>query len=157
VLNPHLTPEAFFEAFTRDSSGYIAYIDRDRRLAYCNESYAQWQGHPRAEILGKSLLELFGAEVYAQYGLHLDRAFAGERVRYERLAHRPNGSSTWISVTLDPHRDGQGEVVGVFSCALEVNELKRTHDALDRALQELASHMENTPLAVVEFSSTIHI
>ncbi|APV48698.1 hypothetical protein BWI17_02775 [Betaproteobacteria bacterium GR16-43] len=157
MLNLNLTSDAFFDAFTRDSSGYIAYLDRDRRVAWCNDSYAEWQGHARKEILGKSLVELFGAEVYAQYAPHMDRAFEGDRVRYERLARRPDGTSAWISVTLDPHCDDRGQVVGVFSCALEVNELKRTHDALDRALLELASHMENTPLAVVEFSATIHI
>jgi diguanylate cyclase (GGDEF)-like protein/PAS domain S-box-containing protein len=48
-------------------------------------------------------------------------------------------------------------VCGYFSCALEVNELKRTHDALGRALQELATHIENTPLAVVEWSADIRV
>jgi diguanylate cyclase (GGDEF)-like protein/PAS domain S-box-containing protein len=48
-------------------------------------------------------------------------------------------------------------VVGIFSCALEVNELKRTHDALGRALEEIASHMENTPLAVVELDAQLRV
>ncbi len=38
-----------------------------------------------------------------------------------------------------------------------MNELKRTHDALGRALQELATHIENTPLAMVEWSSDVHV
>ena len=47
--------------------------------------------------------------------------------------------------------------MGVFSCSLEVSELKRTHDALGRALEEIAFHMENTPLAVVEFGADLAI
>jgi diguanylate cyclase (GGDEF)-like protein/PAS domain S-box-containing protein len=47
--------------------------------------------------------------------------------------------------------------VGLFSCGLEVNELKRTHDALGRALEEIASHIENTPLAVVEWTADLRV
>jgi PAS domain-containing protein len=77
------------------------------------------------------------------------RALAGEDVHYERQAVDSDGKSYWISVSVRPHRDAAGEVVGIFSCALEVKELKRTHDALGRALQEIATHIENTPLGVV--------
>jgi diguanylate cyclase (GGDEF)-like protein/PAS domain S-box-containing protein len=62
-----------------------------------------------------------------------------------------------MSVSLAPHRDASGRVAGVFSCALEVHELKRTHDALGRALEEIASHMENTPLAVVELDAELRV
>jgi diguanylate cyclase (GGDEF)-like protein/PAS domain S-box-containing protein len=48
-------------------------------------------------------------------------------------------------------------VIGLFSCALEVKELKRTHDALGRALEEIATHIENTPLGVVEWSSELRV
>ena len=47
--------------------------------------------------------------------------------------------------------------MGYFSCALEVNELKRTHDALGRTMQELATHIENTPLAMVEWSAGLQV
>jgi diguanylate cyclase (GGDEF)-like protein/PAS domain S-box-containing protein len=60
-------------------------------------------------------------------------------------------------VNLRPHRDASGRVLGYFSCALEVEELKRTHDALGRALDDLATHIENTPLALVEWSSDIAV
>jgi diguanylate cyclase (GGDEF)-like protein/PAS domain S-box-containing protein len=47
--------------------------------------------------------------------------------------------------------------VGLFTSSLEVNELKRTHDALGRALEEIATHMENTPLAVVELGPDLRV
>ncbi len=72
-------------------------------------------------------------------------------------AARGTARSYGLSVNLRPHRGADGRVLGYFSCALEVNELKRTHDALSRALQHLASHIENTPLAVIEWSSNIGI
>ena len=40
---------------------------------------------------------------------------------------------------------------GIFACSFEVDELKRTHDALDRALQMQSLYLENSPLAVIEW------
>ncbi len=149
--------ESFLEAFTRASSGFVSYIDAGRRIRYCNRGYCEWFGRPHESLVGTSLMELYGEAGYREIAPRMDRAFAGERVQYERLARRPDGTSAWISVILDPYFDAEGRVAGVFSCAHEVRELRSTHDQLDQALQELASHMENTPLAVVEFSSTVHI
>jgi len=152
-----LSDAVFLEALTRHSSGFLSYIDTDRRIRYCNRGYADWFGRPIESLVGTTLQDLYGPAGYAGFAPRMDKAFAGERVHYERLARRADGVEVWISVTLDPHRDEQGRVIGVFSCALEVKELKSTHDRLDRALQELASHIENTPLAVVEFSATAHV
>ncbi len=151
------SPAAFVEAFARESSGFVAYIDHERRIRFCNRGYCEWMGRPREELLGMSVVDLYAPEDYRSFAPRMDRALAGERVHYERLARRRDATPVWISVTLDPHRDAAGNVAGIFSCALEVSELKRTHDALDRALGELASHMENTPLAVVEFGPDIRI
>jgi diguanylate cyclase (GGDEF)-like protein/PAS domain S-box-containing protein len=149
--------EAFIAALARESSGFLSYIDTSRRVRFVNRGYCEWFGQPAEALLGVSIAELYGAATYQEFAPRMDRAFAGEHVHYERLARRHDGTSVWISVTLDPHRAPDGRVLGVFSCALEVSELKRTHDALDRAMQELASHMENSPLAVVEWSSGIEV
>ena len=56
-----------------------------------------------------------------------------------------DGSLVWISVNLRPHRGRRRQVVlGYFSCALEVQELKRTHDALSpRAAASREPHREH--------------
>jgi PAS domain S-box-containing protein len=109
------------------------------------------------EAIGKTLRELHEPASYAFFEPYLRRALAGERAQYERSSRHADGRTLWISVSLAPHRDASGRVVGVFTCSLEVNELKRTHDALGRALEVLASHMENTPLAVMELDSELRI
>jgi diguanylate cyclase (GGDEF)-like protein/PAS domain S-box-containing protein len=146
------TPEAFLAAFVNDVGGLISYVDREERIRFASRQIAEWFGSTPREIYGKTLEELHGSEAYKVIGPPMKRALAGETVHYERLATRHDGSSFWISVNLNPHRDASGRVVGLFSCALEVDELKHTHDALGRALEEIASHMENTPLAVVEWA-----
>jgi diguanylate cyclase (GGDEF)-like protein/PAS domain S-box-containing protein len=144
--------EAFLAAFANDVGGLISYVDTDERIRFASRQIAEWFGSTPEGIYGKTLLELHGPEAYAAVGPPMRRALSGEAVHYERLAKRHDGSSFWLSVNLRPHRDASGKVVGLFSCSLEVDELKRTHDALGRALEEIATHIENTPLAVIEWA-----
>ncbi len=149
--------EAFFAAFSAAVGGLISYVDSSERIRYASRALADWLGAKPDELLGKSLPEIYGEGTYEEFAGWTRRALAGEDVHYERQAVNADGSSRWLSVNLRPHRDAGGRVLGYFSCALEVNELKLTHDALGRALQELATHIENTPLAVVEWSSDAQV
>jgi diguanylate cyclase (GGDEF)-like protein/PAS domain S-box-containing protein len=144
-------------AFVRTVGGLVSYVDAQGRVQWASHALAEWMGKPPEALIGKTLLEIYGRASYEQFHHWAERALAGEDVHYERQATHADGSSRWLSVNLRPHRDASGAVAGYFSCALEVNELKRTHDALGRALQELATHIENTPLAMVEWSADIHV
>jgi diguanylate cyclase (GGDEF)-like protein/PAS domain S-box-containing protein len=149
--------EAFLSAFASGVGGLVSYVDAHERIRFASRELAEWFGETPESIIGKSLLDIHGREGYAHVGPLMKRALAGESLQYERQARRADGESSWISVSLRPQRDASGTVVGLFSCGLEVNELKRTHDALGRALEEIASHIENTPLAVVEWSADLSV
>ena len=156
-LHPFADGEAFVAAFAESSGAVVSYIDTDERVRFITREAAAWLGRSPEEVVGKALRELHEPASYTYFAPYLRRALAGERVQYERSTSHADGRGLWMSVSLSPHRDAGGRVMGVFSCALEVNELKRTHDALGRALEEIASHMENTPLAVVEFGADLRI
>ncbi len=149
--------EAFMDAFARTVGGLVSFVDAEGRIQYASEALAEWMNTTREAMLGKSLREIYGDATYAEFEPWTNLALSGEDVHYERQATRSDGTSRWLSVNLRPYRYASGRITGYFSCALEVNELKRTHDALGRALQELATHIENTPLAMVEWSSDIHV
>ena len=145
------------DAFARTVGGLVSYVDSSGRIRYASDALAEWMNTTRGQMQGRTLREIYGEAAYTQFERWTTLALAGEDVHYERQAMRSDGTARWLSVNLRPYRDSLGKVNGYFSCALEVNELKRTHDALGRALQELATHIENTPLAMVEWSSDIHV
>jgi diguanylate cyclase (GGDEF)-like protein/PAS domain S-box-containing protein len=149
--------EDFMAAFVREVGGLVSYVDLGGRVRFASQALADWFGRDAADIVGNTLLELYGEEAYRQFEPWTKLALAGEDAHYERQAIKADGTSQWLSVNLRPHRDASGNVLGYFSCALEVKELKRTHDALGRALDELATHIENTPLAVVEWGADLRV
>ena len=154
---PFESAEAFLEAFERDAGGLISYVDREERIRFASRRLIEYFGRPREEVLGRTLRELHGEDNYFIFGHWMRRGLAGEEVHYEREARAADGRKLWISVSVKPHRDAQGNVLGIFTCALEVPELKRTHDALGHAMEEIAAHIENTPLAVVEWGADLRI
>src|SRR5437868_4268523 len=154
---PFASHEEFLAALQQDAGGLISFVDTEERLRFATARFAQWLGKPLEDILGRSLAELYEPAAYKIFAKPLRAALAGEAMQYEREAKLADGSSNWVSVNLRPCRDASGAIVGVFACALEVKELKRTHDALGNALEEIASHIENTPLAMVEWTSALRI
>ena len=134
-------PEAFLEAFADSVGTLVAYVDRDEIVRFVTRGFAEWFGTSREEIVGRRLADLYGPDAYSQFAPSVKRALAGEEVHYERQAFDANGKSYWISVSVHPHRDASGEVAGIFSCALE----------------EIATHIENTPLGVVEWTADLRV
>jgi diguanylate cyclase (GGDEF)-like protein/PAS domain S-box-containing protein len=156
-LAPFEGADEFLAAFARSSGAVVTYIDAGERVRFITEEGARWLGKPVASIVGRTLRELHEPDSYAFFEPYLRRALAGGHAQYERNMRHADGQVHWVSVSLAPCRDASGRVVGVFGASLEVLDLKRTHDALGHALEEIASHMENTPLAVMEFGADLRI
>lgn len=147
----------FLAALSTSVGALISYIDREERFRYANTHFAAWFDVVPEWLYGKRLCDVYGPKSYAEFKPHIDRALDGQFVHYEREANRRDGTCFWISVSLSPHRDASGKVIGLFSSALEVDELKRKSDELHQTLQEISSHMENSPLAVIEWTGGVII
>ncbi len=154
---PFESPAAFLRALEQDTGGLLSYVDAEERVRFASRELVEYFGRPRDQVIGRTLRELHGEENYAKFGHWMRRGLGGEDTHYERESVDADGRASWISVSVRPHRDASGKVVGIFTSALEVRELKRTHDALGRALEEIATHMENTPLAVIEWDADLRV
>lgn len=136
---------------TTSTGVMIAFFDRMQRIGWVNERFAEWFGVAPGALVGRTLHDVYGAQAFAAAKPRLLAALGGEHIRYERLLEKPGSTPRWISISLHPHRGPEGDVLGVFACSIEVDELRRTRDALDLSLQETAIYLENSPLAVIEW------
>jgi diguanylate cyclase (GGDEF)-like protein/PAS domain S-box-containing protein len=153
IAEPFADAAALAVGVTRYTGVMIGYFDHQHRIGWANDRFAEWFGVAPHALVGRTVKDVYGPEAYAEAAPRLNRALLGEHVRYERLLEKPGTTAKWISVSLYPHKDETGAVLGMFACSIEVDELKRTHDALDRSMQEIAIYLDNSPLAVIEWSS----
>lgn len=84
----------------------------------------------------------------------------GEAVRdVERIIRRDDGTQVIVSVSIDPLRNGKGELIGAVNCSIDITERKRADDALEvsrlSALeqeQRLAATYEHAAIGISEVS-----
>ena len=144
--------------FAMDSLPYpMAYIDRDYRHRLVNKPAEAVLGKSRDQLLGKTALEAFGERHFAEVMPFWQRALAGETVTAERLIGPDPATQRWMLVRYTPRYDNDRNVIGLYSAATDIDELKRAELDLRRANWLLSSHFENTPLAVIEWDPEFRV
>ena len=141
-----------------DSLPYpMVYVDRDFRYRMVNKRLEAMLGKSREELLGKNLREVFGEKRYDEVMPFWQRALAGETVTAERLIGTDPATMRWMIVRYTPRYDTNGSIIGLYSAATDIDELKRAELDLRRANWLLSSHFENTPLAVIEWDPAFRV
>ncbi|HUR53847.1 MAG TPA: PAS domain S-box protein [Gemmataceae bacterium] len=108
----------------------ISYVGRDLRYQLVNHAYETWFGHPREELVGRTMAEVLGDDAWAVSAPRVARAFDGETVVFDgRMAYR-DGGPRWVEISYTPDRDTDGGVRGVVALVHDITERKRAEDAL---------------------------
>lgn len=155
--NATLTFDALGRILDGDLGAIVSMIDHDTRLHYVNARFAKSFNKTPSELLGKTLLELYDTTHSDAFMPHIRRAFAGENVTYDRLGPVVGSSGVWHTVSIMPWRDDQGKIIGAVSSSMSVHELKVTVEALRAANERLSSHMDNSPLTLIELDHELYI
>lgn len=126
-------------------------IDAEGHTDYVNQRMADLLGYSIEEMLDRSLFEFMDVTVHDAAAHYLERQKQGIGEQFEfRLQHK-DGSDLWVLVSTTPLMNKQGKFLGTLAMFTDISERKRIEDALQNALQKLTFHVENSPLAVVEW------
>ena len=124
-------------------------VDPEWRVTYANAEAARFRRKRAEEFLGRTVWEewtdIAGTEIERQLRLAMN---AHAAVHFETFYAPRN---VWIDMHAYPFEGG----LSVFYRDITVR--KRTQEQLREALQKLRFHVENTPLAVVEWDAEFHI
>ena len=110
----------------------IAFVDKDLRYRFMNKPMADWFERPRAELLGLTMRELLGEEVWENREPLVAAAMAGERKFFAVDFPHPTRGSLAVQTNYMPWADGAGEVFGLIILVQDVTEQR----AAERALRE---------------------
>jgi diguanylate cyclase (GGDEF)-like protein/PAS domain S-box-containing protein len=129
----------------------VSYIDRDYRYRFLNRHNEEWLSESRKDLTGRKVSEVLGDARSRQVQPLLTRVLAGETISTEQMLAQPNGEQRWESIHYAPNRDAEGNVIGIYAVHTDIHDEKRNGEALRRANWMLSSHINNTPLAVLEW------
>ncbi len=152
-VDPELkTSEARLRAFTESIPESIVFIDRDGRFGDVNAAFLLRSGLARDVVVGRTIAEVFGADVLDRSRVFLTRAFAGESVTWsgQSLLY---AAEEWREIRLLPMRGADGEVCGVHiasrSIEAEVMAEKRAERAVRERDERIHFLTDNLPAQIV--------
>lgn len=135
----------------------ICVVGRDLRFKYVNEPFARALGFSTAEMVEMTVLDAYGEAHFEAVARNLHQVLAGEELNYERFGRLVLRDGLWRTVALRPWRDASNDVIGVIGVSMAVQELKNSAEKLRVANERLSSHMDNSPLLVIDLDAQLNI
>jgi diguanylate cyclase (GGDEF)-like protein/PAS domain S-box-containing protein len=114
----------------------ISYVDREQRYRFSNRTYGAWLGLEHEKMRGRTLAEVFGAEVYARIRPHIERVLGGAPIEFEFAAGDGERRRT-LQVSCVPDLGPERKPLGFYMLANDVSALKRAQEDLRFAAIQL--------------------
>lgn len=144
------------------SPAFIAFLDRQARYTFVNGMYEKSFGRSAEELRGRTLADVAGEAAFDRAKPHLERALAGETVRYEATLTDHTGRPLQVEVECAPYRGTDDQVAGVVVIAHDISARKaeerdqqflmalnadlattrRVEELVTRATSALANHLD---------------
>jgi PAS domain S-box-containing protein len=107
----------------------LAYWDRDLRCRFANRAYERWFGVDPSRLVGTSLKDLLGAQLFELNEPYIRAVLKGEEQVFERVVPGPDGVRRHSLATYVPDIV-DGELMGFIAYVTEVTQLKEAEAAL---------------------------
>ncbi|EDX73204.1 PAS fold family [Coleofasciculus chthonoplastes PCC 7420] len=135
-----------YERIVSSTTDAISLVDRDYTYQIVNQAYLDWNQKHYDEIVGHSVSNLLGEEVFVQViKPNLDRCLAGETINYQEWFDYPGGKQEFISVTYIPYVDANQQISGVVVNCRNLTELKQVETQLRQTNQEMQAIFDAFP------------
>ncbi len=148
----HVT--ALLGAIVDSSDDAIVSKDLNGVITSWNKSAERMFGYTAQEMIGQPCAVMIPEDRSHEESQINEKLRRGEGVEHFKTVRvRKDGSRLDVSLTISPVRDTEGRIVGASKIARDITERKRAEDKLAEALRRLHAHVDNSPLAAVEFDS----
>ena len=140
--------EQFLLMVTANLPGMVGYWDENLRCRFANPAYVEWFGVTPEALLGRTIMELLGPELFAKNEPYIRKALAGERQRFEREIRKPNGVLGHALADYIPHIV-DGRVLGFVVLVNDIAELRHAQQERDEILRKMTEAQKIESLGVL--------
>ncbi|OGU17499.1 MAG: hypothetical protein A2076_00620 [Geobacteraceae bacterium GWC2_53_11] len=113
----------------------IAHMDLNQRYLYVNANYATWVGRPEHEIVGATVREVIGEEIY-QTTVGCIRQVLSGRFAFMKRTAGLLAEERIQHMSFVPRFDEQGAVISYFALINDITDITQTEQALQASVTE---------------------
>ena len=118
------------------TTDHMSFLDRDYIYQAVNEAYLHIHQKARQEIVGHSVADILGADVFEQLVKEkLERCLAGEEVHYQAWFEFPGPGRRYVDVAYYPFFNVDGEITGIVVSSHDITARRQAEEEL-RASEE---------------------
>ncbi len=152
-------PDIFLQCLLEANVDGILAFDREFRYTTWNRAMERISGVKRADVLGKNAFEFFSCLTQTGEDQFYRDALAGNSVVAENRPYviPQSGRQGFFEGYYSPRHDEHGEVIGGVAIIRDITDRKLLEATALDDHKRLAFHVENTPLAVIEWDSEFKV
>lgn len=139
--------ELRMRTITDNLPALISHFDREQRYVFANACFKQMFGVEPEQIIGQTLRQFRGEEVYAQLAEHVKTVLAGEATTFESHA-TIDGRVHHFLQNYVPELSPAGEVIGFYSVSLDITEAKQAREQIQTSERRLRDITDNLPVLI---------
>jgi len=124
----------------------ISRMDSDYRYTFANDNYESWYSF-KESIVGKTVSEVFGPDIFKRVQPHIDAAMKGESVSFELLSEIP-ASPRHLLVHYVPDCDLDGNINGVFGMVQDRTEQHLARQKLEDSERQMRAITDGLPVLI---------
>jgi diguanylate cyclase (GGDEF)-like protein/PAS domain S-box-containing protein len=126
--------ERRLRTITDNVPAVIAHVDASEHYTFINAYVEQVSGDDPREIIGKTMREVRGEQIYGDLKGHIATALGGEAVMFEYEADY-RGRHLCFQTNFVPDRDPQGRVRGFYALTTDITRIKDVEQELTRLVR----------------------
>jgi PAS domain S-box-containing protein len=106
------------------------FVDDTYTYLVANQAAAEWHARPSEKIVGRTVMEMHGAEKFEDVVKPmLDRCLGGEAVEYQAVLKYRGRGRCEAAIRYDPCRDDSGRVIGVAVSVRDVSQYQNSEES----------------------------
>jgi two-component system, chemotaxis family, CheB/CheR fusion protein len=141
-------------SIVESSDDAIISKDLDGVITTWNRGAEVLFGYTAEEMIGQSVLMLVPPDRHDEESGIIERIRRGEHIeQYETVRRCKDGSPVWVSLTVSPLRNAQGDIVGASKIARNMTERRRADVHRKTLVDELNHRVKNTLAVVISIAS----
>ncbi|MBE9226418.1 PAS domain S-box protein [Phormidium sp. LEGE 05292] len=144
-----------YERIVSATTDGIALIDRNYCYQIVNQTYLNWQNKSRSEIIGHTIGEIMGQQVFQTViKPRLDRCFNGETIEFTGWFTLAGIGQQFLSASYIPYREADGSISNVLASVRNITPLKEAEFALRQSEQKFRGAFDTISAGMALVSPT---